>query len=188
MFNLDGPDNWKTWMEQKTEIHLNKRQCGGGSNIVWGMLLPTGEIFVKKVTGKIKSDEYIKTLRESAIRTIRDLYRDDFVLQRDNCSLHVHVWSKTLEFLEGAGIEVLPWPSRSPDLNLIENLRVLTSSRVYDGPRPTNLDDLCQKFDEAVSFYNLHCKYYSEALYTSQNKRFLFVVTKTEQKLIISFF
>ena len=47
-FNLDGPDNWKTCMEEKTKIHVNKRQCGGGSHMVWGVLLPTGQIFVKK--------------------------------------------------------------------------------------------------------------------------------------------
>ena len=74
--------------------------------MVWGMLLPTGEKFLKKVTGKMKSDQFIKTLREYAIPIVRDLIGDDFVLQQDNCS--VHVSSKTLEFLEGAGIDVLP--------------------------------------------------------------------------------
>ena len=70
------------------------------------MLLHTGEIFVKKETGKIKSDEYIKTFRQYAIPIIRDIIRDNFVLQQENCN--VHVSSKTLDFLEGAGIEVLP--------------------------------------------------------------------------------
>ena len=50
------------------------------------------------------SDEYIKTLRECAVPIIGDPIRDDFVLQEDNSS--VHVSSKFLEFLEGAGIVV----------------------------------------------------------------------------------
>ena len=25
-FNLDGPDNWKTWIEEMTKFYLNKRQ------------------------------------------------------------------------------------------------------------------------------------------------------------------
>ena len=145
-----------------------------------GMLLPTGGIFVKKVTAKITSDEYIKTLREHAIPIIRDIMEDDFVIQQDNCS--VHVSSKTLEFLERAGIEVLPWPRRRPDENLIGNVWGLISSPVYDGPQPTSLDDLCQRSDEVVNYYNLHCKYYSEILYTSLNKLFLSVVTKKGTK------
>ena len=66
-FNLDGPDNWKTWMEEKTNIYLNKRLRGGGSIVVWGMPLPAGKIFVKKVTGMTESDEFIETLRQYSI-------------------------------------------------------------------------------------------------------------------------
>ena len=61
-----------------------------------GYVRPNGEILVRVLTG------------------------DDFVLQQDNYSVPVSL--KTLEFLEGAGIEVLPWPSRSPDLNLIQRV------------------------------------------------------------------
>ena len=85
--------------------------------MVWGMLLPTGGILVKKVTANITPDEYIKTLREYALPIIRDVMGDDLVLQQDNCS--VHVSSKTLGFLERAGIEVLPWPRRRPDEKLM---------------------------------------------------------------------
>ena len=61
-------------------------------------------------------------------------------------------------------MEALPWPSRSPDLNLIEETCGMISSRVYHGTQPSNLDHLCQKIDEAISYYNLHSKYYSIAL------------------------
>ncbi len=54
----------------------------------------------------------------------------------------------------------------------------IISSHVYDGPQPTNLDHLCQKIDEVVNYSNLHCNFFSEALYTSLNKLFLSVATK----------
>ena len=53
---------------------------------------------------------------------------------------------------------------------------------MYDGLQPTYLDHLRQKIGEAINYYNLHCKYYSEALYTSLNERFLSVVTKNGLK------
>ena len=43
-----------------------------------------------------------------------------FRSQQDNCSIHVS--KKSLEFFEETGIELLPWPSRSPDLNIIEKM------------------------------------------------------------------
>ena len=76
--------------------------------------------FREKITGNIESDEYIQTFRECAIPIDRDLIGDDFVLHQDNWS--VHVSSKNVEFLERAGIEELPWPSRSLDASLIENV------------------------------------------------------------------
>ena len=88
-FNLDGPDNWKSWTEEKSKILLNKRQCGGGSIMVWGMLFPAGQIFVKKMTGRVNSEAYIKMLKEYAIPVIRDILGEDFIVQQDNCSVHV---------------------------------------------------------------------------------------------------
>ena len=62
----------------------------------------------------------------------------------------MHVPSKILQALEGAGMEVLPWPSRIPDLNLVENAWGMMSFRMKDGRQPSHLA-LCQKFEEAVN-------------------------------------
>ena len=74
----------------------------------------------KRFPGRINSDTYIKLMKDTAIRLMRDILLDGFVLQQDNCSIHVskNVWT----IFEETGIELLLWPSRSPDLNHIEKL------------------------------------------------------------------
>ena len=104
-------------MEENHQVSLNKRHCGGGSLIVWGMIFSTGHIFVKTVSGRITSDAYIKLVEDTAFPLMRDLLPDGFVLQQDNCSIHNS--KKSLDCFEETGIEFLPWPSRSPDLNII---------------------------------------------------------------------
>ena len=59
-------------------------------------------------------------MEDTAFPLMRDILPDGFVLQQDNCSIHVS--KKSLDFFEETEIELLPWPNRSPDLNIIENV------------------------------------------------------------------
>ena len=88
--------------------------------MVWGTIFSTGHIFIKTVSGPINSDTYINLMQDTAILLMRDILHDGFVLQQDNCSIHVS--KKRLDFFEETGIELLPWPRRSPDLSIIENV------------------------------------------------------------------
>ena len=102
--------------------------------MVWGMIFSIGHIFVKMEPGRINSDTYNNLMKDTTIPLKRNILPDGFVLQQDNCS--ILVFKKSLDFFEETGIEPLPWPTRSPDLNIIENVWSMLSSRVYDGPQP----------------------------------------------------
>ena len=104
-------------MEENHQVYLNQRQCGGGSLMVTGTIFLPGHIFDQNGS----SDTYIKLMKDTAIPFLRDILPDEFVLQQDNCSIHVS--KKCLDFFEEKGIELLAWPSRSPDLNIIETCK-----------------------------------------------------------------
>ena len=44
-----------------------------------------------------------------------------------------------------SGINVIKWPSRSPDLKIVEDIWNIISSRVYNGPQFDSNEELTKK-------------------------------------------
>jgi len=148
---------------------------GGGGIMVWGMTLPTGEIFVEKLEGKVDSDKYIKLLRYKVKPILNDRFKDSkYLFQQDNCK--VHVSKKTLKYLETAKISTFEWPSYSPDLNIQENIWHLISEVVYDQKQFNNLDSLWKAIVEAVDKINSTKKDCIRSIYENYNRRLLNVI------------
>lgn len=98
-FNLDGPDDWSTYTDENRTIYRNKRQMGGGSVMIWAMLLPNGFIHIERLEGKIDANHYISTL-STAFSILNNIYCDEvIVFQHDNAS--VHTASSVGHFLSG---------------------------------------------------------------------------------------
>ena len=88
-FNLDGPDSWCSWMQENEESDRNMRQMGGGSVMVWGMLLPFGYVRVFRMFGKIDSKAYVKFLQKNVLPVLKILFEPfDFIFQQDDASIH----------------------------------------------------------------------------------------------------
>ena len=51
---------------------------------------------------------------------VNQLCPEKFIFQQDNAT--VHIVNSSIEYFEARGIEIFPWPARSPDLNPIENI------------------------------------------------------------------
>ena len=116
---------------------------GGGGVMVWGMIFANGNIWLEWLKGRQNSESYKQLLDEKDLPRIRREMGNDFVLQQDNCSIHVSKLMK--ELLAKVNMTTLEWPARSPDLNLIENVWEMLAQLVYDGPEITKEAQLWER-------------------------------------------
>ena len=142
-FTFDGPDGWCTWSRRGEPVVLNKRQMGGGGVMVWGMIFAKGNIWLEWLKGRQTSESYKQLLDEKARPRIRREMGNHFILQQDNCSIHVSKLMK--EWMVKVNMTTLEWPARSPDLNLIENVWEMLAQLVYDGPKITKEAQLLER-------------------------------------------
>lgn len=92
---------------------------GGGSVMVWGAISHTGRTPLVIIRGTLTAARYRDEVLEHHILPIMQADHTR-IFQHDNA--RPHAARLTTEFLESHDIDVLPWPSRSPDLNPIEHL------------------------------------------------------------------
>lgn len=175
-FNSDGPDSWQSWQPQSRPVTRNRRQQGGPSLQVWGALIPGPILVVFELPERGDSKDFMEFIEFQVLPTLKELAGDDFILQQDRAPTHTSAYSKQ-RFRELA-VELLDWPSRSPDLNIIENCWSLLSQRVYDGKQFGSKAELWDAIDSAVTDINVNCRGQLEALFESIPKRMLEVIDR----------
>ena len=99
-----------------------------------------------RIEGKMNGAKYSEILDENLLQSAQDLRLGRrFTFQQDNNPKHT---AKTMqEWLRDMSLNVLEWPSQSPDLNLIKNLwRDLKIAVQQRSPSNlTELDKICRE-------------------------------------------
>ena len=107
-----------------------------------------------KCNMKMDSSKYLEMLDGVLIPFTDEIMDGDFIFQQDNAAIHISRLSKT--WFENKDIELLDWPSLSPDLNPMENLWGILARKVYaNGQQYSSVDELyvavCNAWNEIPS-------------------------------------
>ena len=126
-FNLFGSDGrqwcWRRPGQAYDDVFVQKKvKHGGGSIMVWGCITSRGVGRIHRIDGKMDAKLYTQILQRSLLQTYGDhriLKRSTYFAQ-DNDPKHTSKLAAA--WFKRNRVHLLPWPSTSADMNIIEHV------------------------------------------------------------------
>jgi len=144
------------WEEDCIQYHQKHSQ----SIMVWGAISSDG-VGPLVLMDRYDVEGYLNAFRYRLRRYYPEVYGDGMLFQHDNAPTHTA--TVTTKWFRDKGIDCLEWPSKSPDLNIIENvwgkIKYELRSQVFE-----DLDDLWEqvqktwKIEISQGFINSLCE------------------------------
>lgn len=139
-FDVCTGDDRKRVIRKKTEAYnrdcLKRTVKFPASIMVWGCMSAKGVGQLHFINGTVNAEKYINILEENLIPSISKLADcGEYTFQHDGASPHTA--KKTKQWLQENNINILEWPSSSPDLNPIESMWAIMKRKLRNDPQRT---------------------------------------------------
>ena len=116
------------WVEGEFKPEPAEQDRWGESRLVWGTISYEGKCIIEIINGTMKSSIYLDILRRRLLKNYRKLSLKSGEVDESNCLIFQqdgsssHTEKNVNNYFLRKGIQVLPWPAKSPDLNPIEEV------------------------------------------------------------------
>ena len=177
-FSMDGPDGFMSYGKPGQRVHRIKRQNRGGGVMVWGAITSDGSLFVYFIDGKYNGERYAGDLKKIILPWCKAKFRKKtWYFQQDNCTIHKERKFVMPTFTQNK-VKLLEWPSRSPDLNPIENIWYMMGRELYQKGQFKSKNELKRAIDLLVEQFNTEKKQVIKNLFNGMNHRLVQVIVK----------